>query len=114
MVIAYEPIWAIGTGPGRHRRGRPGGLRLDPGAWWASRRGAEAAERCGSSTADRCSPENTESLMDCPDVDGALVGGASLDAAAFVAIIAGRDRWPGRVSLVAFRRSETARGGRPC
>ena len=85
LVIAYEPVWAIGTGrtatPAQaqevhaHLRKR---LR--------ERRGA-AADAFRIQYGGSVKASNAEALMREPDIDGALVGGASLDAAEFVAIV---------------------------
>jgi len=88
VVIAYEPVWAIGTG----RNATPEQAQ----AAHAHIRGL-LAEKFGRPTADgvriqyggSVKPDNVEVLMKCPDVDGALVGGASLVAADFAAIIDG-------------------------
>jgi triosephosphate isomerase len=87
LVVAYEPVWAIGTGktatPAQageahaHIRGR---LRQ----WF----GADAAEACHVIYGGSVKQDNIRELMSEPDVDGALVGGASLDVNGFADIVA--------------------------
>ena len=87
IVVAYEPVWAIGTGrtatPDQaqaahaHIRGRLAGLA-----------GAEAAERCRLLYGGSVKPGNAAELAAQADVDGALVGGASLDPDSFARIVA--------------------------
>jgi triosephosphate isomerase len=85
VVIAYEPVWAIGTGvtatpeqaQETHARVR-GWLASNVSSAFAA---TVALQYGGSVTAD-----NAAALLACPDIDGALVGGASLDAASFARI----------------------------
>ena len=75
LVIAYEPVWAIGTG----RTATPE-IAQEAHAYVKSLHGAPVLY--GGSV----KPENAASLLSLPDVDGALVGGASLDFLSFEAI----------------------------
>ena len=85
VVIAYEPIWAIGTGLRGHARAGAGGDRL------RARARGRPRPRAGRAHADPLrrlvKPDNAAELLALPDVDGALVGGASLDVADFAAIV---------------------------
>ena len=86
LVVAYEPVWAIGTGrnatPAQageahaHIRGR---LRQ----WF----GGAAAEQCHVIYGGSVKPDNIRDLASIEDVDGALVGGASLDVRSFFEIV---------------------------
>jgi triosephosphate isomerase (TIM) len=86
VVIAYEPVWAIGTG-------RTATSDQAQAAHAFARRILAAvsdhaiAERVRIQYGGSVKPENTEELMRKPDIDGALVGGASLDPRSFAQII---------------------------
>jgi triosephosphate isomerase len=86
MTIAYEPIWAIGTGvnakPEQAQRVHEV-IRKKLNSMCEPETVQEVRVIYGGSV----TPDNSSSLLAQPDVDGALVGGASLDADSFYAII---------------------------
>jgi triosephosphate isomerase len=86
IVVAYEPVWAIGTG--RNATAAQAGqahahIRKRLRQWF----GADAAERCHLIYGGSVKPDNIRELIAEPDVDGALVGGASLDVRGFADIV---------------------------
>ncbi len=86
LVIAYEPVWAIGTG----RTATPGQaqeVHAHIRSRLVERFGAAAADTIRIQYGGSVKPSNAEALIAEQDIDGALVGGASLEAADFVAIV---------------------------
>jgi triosephosphate isomerase len=87
LVVAYEPVWAIGTG--RNATSAQAGeahahIRKRLRQWF----GADAADRCHVIYGGSVKPDNIRELIAEPDVDGALVGGASLEVRSFADIVA--------------------------
>jgi triosephosphate isomerase len=86
LVVAYEPVWAIGTG--RTATAAQAGeahahIRTRLRQWF----GGDAAERCRVIYGGSVKPDNIRELIAEPEVDGALVGGASLDVKGFTEIV---------------------------
>jgi len=86
LTLAYEPVWAIGTGktatPDQAQEVHAVIRKL-----LAEKLGSEMAEACRIQYGGSVNPGNAKTLLSQPDIDGALVGGASLKAPDFTAII---------------------------
>jgi triosephosphate isomerase len=86
LIFAYEPVWAIGTGKNAtpdeaneaHRH-----IRSRLAEWF----GQDAADRCRIQYGGSVKPDNIGALIALPDVDGALIGGASLNVRTFFDIV---------------------------
>lgn len=86
IILAYEPVWAIGTG----KVASP--AQAEEAHQWirqvlATKFSTTAAEKMRIQYGGSVKAENAKELLSKPDIDGALVGGASLDARGFTAII---------------------------
>jgi triosephosphate isomerase (TIM) len=86
VVIAYEPVWAIGTGRTATPQQAEDAIRYLRDL--LRHRDGQAAERIRILYGGSVNADNASDLLAQPDVDGALVGGASLDPGSFAAIVA--------------------------
>jgi triosephosphate isomerase (TIM) len=91
IVLAYEPVWAIGTGLTATPEQAQSAHAFIRG-WLAERFGEATAARVVVQYGGSVNWQNAAELLACPDIDGALIGGASLKATDFLAIFsAARD-----------------------
>ena len=84
-IIAYEPIWAIGTGRTASIDQTPE-MHAAIRQWLKSQFGEQLGSNISILYGGSCNATNASDLFACPDVDGGLIGGASLDAASFLKI----------------------------
>ncbi len=85
LIIAYEPVWAIGTGvtaTSHQAQGMHNFIRSEINKKY----GKEVSENISILYGGSCNPQNAKELFACMDVDGGLIGGASLKAADFISI----------------------------
>lgn len=86
VVIAYEPIWAIGTGKTASSQ-QAQQMHADIRKSLSDKYGDQIAAKISILYGGSCNPQNAEELFACPDVDGGLIGGASLKSRDFLDII---------------------------
>ena len=86
VVVAYEPVWAIGTGktatPEQAQE-----MHAHIRSLLAGKYGKEVADEISILYGGSCKPSNAKELFACPDIDGGLIGGASLKADDFMGIV---------------------------
>jgi triosephosphate isomerase (TIM) len=86
LIIAYEPVWAIGTGKAATAEGANDVIQAIIRRTFAERIGNEASQAVRVLYGGSVKPDNAAEFFDQPDIDGALVGGASLKAVDFIQI----------------------------
>lgn len=86
LVIAYEPVWAIGTGK-TATDDQAQEMHVYIRKVIDGKYGREIAENTPILYGGSCKPSNAKALFAKPDVDGGLIGGASLDAESFLGIV---------------------------
>ena len=88
VVVAYEPIWAIGTGKtasSEEAQAMHGSIR----GWLAETFGADNASEVAILYGGSCKPANAQELFSQPDINGGLIGGASLGPSDFQGVVEG-------------------------
>ncbi|MDX1521171.1 MAG: triose-phosphate isomerase [Anaerolineae bacterium] len=87
VIVAYEPIWAIGTGKTAEPAAANSIIAMSIRGALADLYNEDTAQKVRVQYGGSVKPANCESFMVQPDIDGALVGGASLDADSFVSLV---------------------------
>ncbi|BAO55693.1 triose-phosphate isomerase [Nonlabens marinus] len=85
IILAYEPVWAIGTGETASPE-QAQEMHAHIRKFVADKYGDKTADKVSILYGGSVKPENAAEIFAKPDVDGGLVGGASLDASSFIAI----------------------------
>ncbi len=89
MIVAYEPVWAIGTGrTATPEQAQAVHLFIRRATWSTAQDANDSAANCGFLYGGSVKAANAAELFSMPDVDGGLVGGASLNAEEFAEICA--------------------------
>jgi triosephosphate isomerase (TIM) len=86
LIIAYEPVWAIGTGKTASNE-QIGEMHSFIRSFFERNFGEKSSKRIPILYGGSCNEKNAREIFSCPDVDGGLVGGASLKAESFLQII---------------------------
>jgi triosephosphate isomerase (TIM) len=86
LIVAYEPVWAIGTGKTATRE-QAQEVHAHVRQWFAEQFSSSFAQGLRILYGGSVKPSNIKDLMAMPDVDGALVGGASLDPRTFSQLV---------------------------
>jgi len=86
VLIAYEPVWAIGTGK-TATSAQAQEVHAEIRAWLKERYGEELAQKMHILYGGSAKPENIGELLEQPDIDGGLIGGASLQIESFCAML---------------------------
>jgi triosephosphate isomerase len=92
MIVAYEPVWAIGTGRNATDP-EAQAVQLFVRDWLAKHANRDYADRVRIIYGGSMKPENAQGLMEQADVDGGLIGGASLKADSFLKICQTSAQW---------------------
>ena len=83
--IAYEPVWAIGTGK-TASSAQAEEMHAAIRTWIKEKYSEEISNAISILYGGSCNPTNAKELFACPNVDGGLIGGASLEAESFINI----------------------------
>jgi triosephosphate isomerase len=84
-IVAYEPVWAIGTGK-TATVAQAEEMHLSIRTWISEKYNDAVAQNCSIIYGGSCNVSNAEELFSSPNVDGGLIGGASLQADSFIKI----------------------------
>ncbi len=86
IIVAYEPVWAIGTGVTATDEQADEAIRFVRGVF-AEKYGKAAADALYIQYGGSMNDKNAEGLLNMPQIDGGLIGGASLVAEKFAAVV---------------------------